>query len=339
MKVVTFGEIMLRLSPPGNERFLQARSFDAHFGGAEANVAVALAQWGVSSAFVSAVPDNDLGQACLNTLRGWGVETAFVQRGAGRLGIYFLEHGASQRPSNVIYDRAESAISQLDPASLDWDAIFEGATWFHFSGITPALSESARTAVAEAARTAKERGLTVSCDLNYRKKLWTREQARAAMTELMEHVDVCIANEEDAASVFGIEAQGSDPEAGTLDAPQYEEVARQLVERFGLKAAAITLRLSHSASRNGWSGVVFTDGAATFGRWYVIDVVDRVGSGDSFAAGLIFGFLQGMDPREAVEFAAAAGCLAHSVPGDFGVFSREEVESLVKGGGSGRVRR
>lgn len=339
VRVVTFGEIMLRLSPPAPQRFPQARSFDVHFGGAEANVAVALAQWGVASRFVSAIPDHDLGQACVNALRGWGVDTAFVRREPGRLGVYFLEHGASQRPSNVIYDRAESVFARLDPADLDWDAVFEGADWFHFSGITPALSATALEAAARGASAARERGVTVSCDLNYRRKLWSPARAREAMTELMRHVDVCLANEEDAASVFGIAAADSDPERGKVEAARYEEVARALVDRFGLRAAAITLRQSHSASRNGWSGMLVADGQTVFSRTYAVDVVDRVGAGDSFAAGLILGLLEERAPQETVEFAAAAGCLAHSVPGDFGIFSRDEVETLARGQGTGRVRR
>ncbi len=339
MRVVTFGEIMLRLSPPGHQRFLQAHTFEAGFGGAEANVAVALSQLGVAARFVSAVPSNDLGEACIRELRGWGVDTSFVLRGAGRMGIYFLEHGASQRPSNVIYDRAGSAISELDPAALDWDAILDGATWFHFSGITPALSENARQAVSEGAQAAKRLGATVSCDLNYRKKLWSREQAEATMSDLMEHVDVCLANEEDAESVFGVCAQGAHVEAGKIDPSKYRDVGRQLADRFGLRAVGISMRESHSASRNGWSGMLYANGRAFFSQRYEIDVVDRIGAGDAFAAGLIFGFQQRMDAQATIEFAAAAGCLAHSVPGDFGVFTHEEVENLLKGGGSGRVSR
>lgn len=325
--VVTLGEIMLRLSPPAPQRFLQAHSYTAGFGGAEANVAVALSQWGLPVRFVSAVPDTELGMASVNALQGWGVETSFVLKSAGRMGIYFLEHGASQRASKVIYDRAHSAFSQINPECLDWNHILDGATWFHFSGITPALSECARRAVTEGAQSAKKKGITVSCDLNYRKKLWSREQAQAVMTDLMPSVDICMTNEEDAEMVFGIVA------------PDYEEVARQLAGRFGLRAVAITIRESHSASKNGWSGMLYSEEKPYFSRKYEIDVVDRIGTGDAFAAGLIYGLSDGSYTQATLEFAVAAGCLAHTVPGDFGIFSLEEIESLLKGDGSGRVQR
>ncbi len=336
---VAFGEIMLRLSPPGRQRILQANSFDAAYGGGEANVAVTMAQLGVASRFVTALPDGDLGQAAINALRKWGVDTSRVVRSGERLGIYFLEHGASQRPSVVLYDRKGSAVSDVEPAAFDWDEILQGAKWFHFTGITPALSDSAAKATEHAAKAAKRLGLMVSCDLNYRKKLWTRERAEATMSILMKHVDVLIANEEDCESVFGISGEGSDVEGGRIDHGRYEDVANQIKDRFGIGTTAITLRESHSASHNGWSAMLKTGGRSYFSRPMEIDIVDRVGSGDAFAAGLIYAQMKALAPQEAIEFASAAGCLKHSVPGDFNVVSLAEIEALARGGGSGRVQR
>jgi 2-dehydro-3-deoxygluconokinase len=336
---VSFGEVMLRLSPPGHTRLLQAHAFDAVYGGGEANVAVALAQFGVKSRFVTAVPTHDIGQTAINSLRGWGVDTSHIVRFGDRLGIYFLEHGASQRPSNVIYDRKGSAISECDPSAFEWHKALAGAQWFHFSGITPALSGSAAKAVKQAADMAKRLGLTVSCDLNYRSKLWSRDQARETMSALMENVDVLFANEEDCEAVFGITGKGSQVASGKIDHGGYADVAGQLVERFGFRAVAITLRESVSASENGWSGMLLQEAETYFSRRYQIEIVDRVGSGDAFAAGVIYAFLKGMPPQDLIEFGAAAGCLKHSVPGDFNIATVAEIEALVKGGGSGRVRR
>jgi 2-dehydro-3-deoxygluconokinase len=267
------------------------------------------------------------------------VDTTQIIRGGDRLGIYFLETGASKRASTVIYDRANSSISSIDPASLNWDEIFRGASWFHFTGITPALSENAARAALEGAKAAKKAGLTVSCDLNYRKKLWSPEKAQQVMSGLMPHVDYCIANEEDAEKVFGIKASGSQIHEGKIDHSRYVDVAEKLTQRFGFKGVAITLRESFSASRNGWSAMFHTGGKAHFSRKYEIEIVDRVGAGDSFAAGLIYGLFNKQSSQQAVEFAAAASCLKHTIPGDFNLCSLAEIQNLLAGDGSGRVQR
>jgi 2-dehydro-3-deoxygluconokinase len=339
LKAVTFGEIMLRLAAPGYSRFEQADSFTATYGGAEANVAASLAQFGLETYFVTKVPDNPIGRAAVNQLRRYGIKDDYIIRGGSRLGIYFLETGASQRPSQVIYDRERSAMAEARPEEFKWREIFAGAAWFHVTGITPALSDSAAAAVLEACRTAREAGVTVSCDLNYRKKLWPREKAGAVMAEIMPYVDVAVANEEDAANVFGIEAPAAGVEQGVLDEEGYGEVARRLQERFQLKYVGITLRESYSASENGWSGLIFDGSGAYLSRKYRIHVVDRVGAGDSFAAGLIYGLLQRWEPRAVIEFAAAASCLKHTVPGDFNLATVEEVRRLASGDASGRVQR
>ncbi|MCX7824150.1 MAG: sugar kinase [Verrucomicrobiae bacterium] len=335
--VVTFGEIMLRLTPPGFQRILQTSVFEVRYGGGEANVAVSLAMLGRPVAFVTRLPKNDVAQRCINELRAVGVDTSRILRGGERMGIYFLEAGASQRPSTVLYDRAHSAIAGITPDMVDWKAVFAGAKWFHFTGITPALSDSAAETCRAAARTAREMGLTVSVDLNYRKKLWSREKAGAVMGGLMSYADLCIANEEDAESVFGI--KGAEVASGKIEQARYVDVARQLTERFQFKGVAITLRESLSASENGWSGLYYVGGHAHFSRRYHIHVVDRVGGGDSFAAGLIFALLRGDEPQKAVEFAAAASCLKHSVVGDFNYVTLNEVEALAAGDASGRVQR
>jgi 2-dehydro-3-deoxygluconokinase len=339
MKIVTFGEVMLRLATPGALRLNQTSTLEMTFGGGEANVAVSLALFGEESVFVTRLPKNDVADACLQRLRGYGVDTRAILRGGERIGIYFLESGASQRASTVTYDRAHSALSAMDPAAVNWEAIFEGANWFHFTGITPALSERAAQAALEGARAARKLGLTVSCDLNYRKKLWSSERAGNVMGALMAHVDICIANEEDADKVFGIKAGGADLTGGKIDRSRYVEVAAKLTERFGFKGVAITLRESFSASRNGWSCLYFTGGAAYFSRHYDIQIVDRVGGGDAFAAGLIYGLGNTKTPQDAVEFAAAASCLKHSISGDFNLMKLSEVETLLAGDGSGRVQR
>ncbi len=338
-KVVCFGEIMLRLSTPGYSRFIQAGSFDATYGGGEANVAVSLANYGLDSFYVTKLPDNPIGHAALNHLRRFGVRTEHIIRGGERLGIYFLETGASQRPSKVVYDRSHSSISAIQPGEIDWKRVFEGAKWFHFTGITPALSDNAAHATLEAAKTAREMGLTVSCDLNYRKKLWSTEKARSVMGQLIKYVDISIGNEEDAGKVFGIKAQSTDITSGKLNREGYREVAKRLVEEYGLKMAAITLRESYSASDNGWS-VMLYDGSGFFiSRKYKVHIVDRVGGGDSFAGGLIYSLINGYDGQKAVEFAAAASCLKHTIPGDFNHVTAAEVTGLMEGDGSGRVQR
>lgn len=339
MRVITFGEVMLRLAPAGYERFVQADRFTATFGGGEANVAVSLANYGMDAAFVSKLPSNEIGQMAVNSLRKYGVDTSRIVRGGGRIGVYYLEKGASQRASKVIYDRAHSAIAEARPEDFDWDAIFEGAGWFHFTGITPALSDNAARITLAACKAAKRRQVTVSCDLNYRKKLWTKERAQEVMEGLMPYVDVCIANEADAEDVFGIRARGSDAEHGKLDRGGYEEVARALIARFAFKYVAITLRESLSASDNNWSGMLFDGKNVCFGPKYAVHIVDRVGGGDSFGGGLIYALANGYDMQHAIDFAVAASCLKHSVEGDYNLVTADEVESLVRGNASGRVQR
>ena len=337
--VVTFGEVMLRLSPPKGLRFGEVKVFDGMFGGAEANVAVALANFGLNSRFVTALPEHSLGQAAVNALRSFGVDTSSILRFGERVGVYFLEHGASQRPSKVIYDRAGSSVSALGPGQVDWAAAFEGARWFHWTGITPALSSSLAGAVAEAIDVAKSAGLRVSCDLNFRSRLWSREKAAEKMTPLMEHVDVVVCNEEDAEQVFGISAGTSDVSSARLDIEAYHDVARQLVQRFGLDMAAITLRESLSASDNVWSACLFDGKEFLQSKKYPIHVVDRVGGGDAFTAGLIYGLLGRKSARDALEFAAAASCLKQTVTGDFNLATVDEVNTLAKGDASGRIQR
>jgi 2-dehydro-3-deoxygluconokinase len=338
-KIITFGEIMLRLAPEGYRRFVQASSFGATFGGGEANVAVSLANFGMDAAFVTKLPKHELGQAALNSLRGFGVDTSFIVRGGDRVGIYFLEKGASQRPSKVIYDRAHSAIAEAAPSDFDWKTIFSGASWFHFTGISPAISDSAAEITMDACKAAKAAGITVSCDLNYRKNLWTREKAGKVMGKLMEYVDICIANEEDAEAVFAIRAEGTDVNSGKICHEGYEQVAKTLTERFGFAQTAITLRESISASDNNWGAMLYREGTGYFSKTYAVRIVDRVGGGDSFAAGLIYGISSAMGPRETLEFAAAASCLKHSIEGDFNQVSPEEVKKLAGGDASGRVQR
>jgi len=335
--VVTFGEIMMRLATPGYLRFSQAPHLELTYGGGEANVAVSLANYGLETQFVTRLPKNDMAQRAINELRGMGVGTGRIVRGGERMGIYFLESGASQRASKVTYDRAHSAISGIKAGDVDWDAAFAGAKWFHWTGITPALSDSAAVVPREACEAAKRHELTISTDLNYRKKLWSRERAGQVMGGLMEFVDVCIANEEDAESVFGI--KGAEVTSGQIEHGQYEDVARQLTERFQFKQVAITLRESFSASHNGWSAMLYTGGKGHFSRRYDISIVDRVGGGDSFAGGLIYALLRGDGPEAAINFAVAASCLKHSVSGDYNRVTLEEVETLAKGDASGRVQR
>jgi len=330
---------MLRLAPEGYYRFAQARSFGATYGGGEANVAVSLANFGIDAAFVTKLPKHEIGQAAVNSLRQFGVDTSQIVRGGNRVGIYFLEKGASQRPSKVIYDRAGAAIAEAVSADFNWNAIFEGASWFHFTGITPALSANTAAITFEAVKAAKEKGLTVSCDLNYRKNLWSKEKAGEVMGALMPFVDLCIANEEDAADVFGIHAQDTDVTSGSISHEGYKEVARSLIDRFHFKQVAITLRESISANDNNWAAMYCTGGQFYFSKKYAMHIVDRVGGGDSFGAGLIYASLKGFGPQESVEFAVAASCLKHSIEGDFNQVSVDEAQKLAGGDASGRVQR
>lgn len=338
-KIVTFGEIMLRLTPHGYYRFFQDSQLQATFGGGEANVAVSLANYGMDSAFVTKLPAHAIGQGAVNTLRALGVDTSKIVRGGDRVGIYFLEKGASQRGSVCIYDRAHSAIQDAMPCDFDWDKIFEGAEWFHFTGITPALGPNLVEICQEACVAAKSHGVKVSCDLNYRGKLWTREQARVAMSRLCQYVDICIANEEDAKDVFGIEAGDSDITGGRLNKENYKTVAKQLMEQFGFEMVAITLRTSISASDNDWAGMLYDGKQYSFSRGYRLHVVDRVGGGDSFGGGLIYSLLKGKSTQETIEFAVAASALKHSIEGDFNRVSVAEVEKLAGGDASGRIQR
>jgi len=340
-KIITFGEIMLRLKAPGSERLLQSPALEATFGGGEANVAVGLARFGMDAAFVSLIPPNRIGDACLAELRKQGVDTSRVIRKGKRLGIYFLEAGANQRPSVVIYDRAHSAIAEAVRGEIPWDGIFAGAGWFHITGITPAISESAALVSLEAVRKARESGLTVSCDLNYRKNLWKYgRMAQEMMTEIVQYADVVMANEEDCQMALGISAD-SNVESGEVEADHYRRLTDRVLEQFtDLRKIAVTLRESHSADHNGWSAVLNNREEFLVSRKYeILNIVDRVGTGDSFAAGLIYGLQALKADREALEFAAAASCLKHSLPGDLPLLSLEEVQGLVGGSGSGRVQR
>lgn len=338
-KVITFGEIMLRLATPGYKRIIQADSFDVTYGGGEANVAVSLANYGLDAYFVTKLPDNEVGESCRNYIRRFGAKTDYIKMDGDRLGIYFLETGASQRPSVVVYDRADSAIAKVKPGEFDWQTIFKDADWFHFTGITPAISKSAAEASLEAVKAAKAAEVTVSCDLNYRKKLWTQQKAQETMTKLMDYVDVLIANEEDAEKVFDISAQNTDVHAGEINTEGYRQVAKKLIDRFEFEKVAITLRESYSASDNGWSAM-FYDGKQYYeSKKYDIRIVDRVGGGDSFCGGLIYGLIEAMEPDRALNFAVAASCLKHTIHGDFNLISKKEVENLMDGDGSGRVQR
>ena len=334
-KVVTFGELMLRLAPENYLRFVQSDKYEATFGGAEANVSVSLANYGVDVAFVSKLPTHEIGQSAVNSLRKFGVDTTKIVRGGERVGIYYCEKGASQRPSKVIYDRAYSSIAMAKKGDFDWDKIFDGVEWFHFTGITPALSDEVAEICVEACKKAKEKNITISCDLNFRKKLWTKENAGKVMSELCD----CIANEEDAKDVFGIEADNTDIYGGKLDREGYISVAKKLTDRFNFKGVAITLRESKSANDNDWSGMLYTNGEAVFSKKYSMHIVDRVGGGDSFGGGLIYSLLNGFAPQQAIEFAVAASCLKHSIEGDYNLVSVAEVQNLAGGDASGRVQR
>ena len=338
-KVVTFGELMLRLAPEGYLRFVQSDKYEATFGGAEANVAVSLANYGMDVAFVTKLPAHEIGQAAVNSLRKFGVDVSKIIRGGERVGIYYCEKGASQRPSKVIYDRAYSSISMAKKGDFDWASIFEGVEWFHFTGITPALSDSVAELCMEACKEAKKRGITISCDLNFRKKLWSKEKACEVMSRLCCYIDYCIANEEDAKDVFGIEAENTDIYGGKLNREGYISVAKQLTDKFDFKGVAITLRESKSANDNDWSGMLYMGGEAYFSKKYSMHIVDRVGGGDSFGVGLIYSLMNGYDEQSAIEFAVAASCLKHTIEGDYNMVSVAEVQNLAGGDASGRVQR
>ena len=338
-KIVTFGEIMLRLAPEGYTRFLQTDKMQATFGGGEANVSVSLANYGMDSVYVTKLPKNAIGQAAIDSMRYFGVDTTKIVRGGDRIGVYYMEKGASQRGSVCIYDRAHSAIADASRSDFDWDAIFEGVDWFHFTGITPALGGELVAICEDACLAAKAKGITISCDLNYRGKLWTREQAREAMTKLCKYVDVCISNEEDAKDVFGIEAENTDIYGGKLNHDGYKSVAKQLADKFGFEKVAITLRSSMSASDNDWAGMLYDGENYCFSKSYHLHIVDRVGGGDSFGGGLIYALLAGKSTQDAIEFAVAASALKHSIEGDYNRVTISEVEKLAGGDGSGRVQR
>lgn len=338
-KVVTFGEIMLRLQTYDNQRIMQATGFDATFGGGEANVAVSLAMYGHEAHFITKLPDNLIGNLCISELRKYGLETKHIARGGERLGVYYVEKGASQRASTVTYDRKYSSISTASSEDFDWEKIFDGADWFHFTGITPALSEECAARCEEALIAAKKLGITVSCDLNFRKKLWTSEQAGKVMGGLMKYVDVCIANEEDAEKVFGIKASETDITSGELSDAGYRDVAKQLADRFGFSHVAITLRESISASINNWSALLYDGKEYYKSKKYHINIIDRVGGGDSFGGGLIYAMLEKYSMQDTIDYAVAASCLKHSIQGDFNIVSVSEVLNLMKGDGSGRVQR
>lgn len=341
MRVVSFGEILLRLAAPGYTRLFQHNSLETSFCGGEANVAVSLSKFGLDSIFVTKLPENDIAEASVGTLRYFGVDISKIIYGHGRMGMYYLEKGASQRASKVIYDREYSAIALAKMKDFDWESIFEGADWFHWTGINPALSDNVAEICLEACKVAKQLGLTVSCDLNYRNNLWSTQKAKSVMDHLMEYVDVCIANEEDAEKVLGIKAPNSDVQAGNLSEFGYEYVSKEISRRYGCKYVAITLRKSYSASDNGWSAMIYDriNEKVSFSKEYQIHIVDRVGGGDSFTAGLIYGLISGQDSKDAVEFATAASCLKHSIEGDFNRVSVDEVKKLLNGSEGGRIVR
>lgn len=340
-KIITFGEIMLRLSPPGFERLLQSPSLVATFGGGEANVAVSLAQFGLESWFVTRLPRNPIGDAAIRALRAEGVHTGAIARGGDRVGIYYAESGASQRASVVVYDRARSAISEMTPGTIDWKSVFTGASWFHVTGITPALGATAVACTTDALAAARQAGARVSVDLNFRKKLWTESAAQAVMRPMMKSVDVVIANEEDIQSVLGFSVAGADVIGGHLDVNAYRAVAERITRELGPSIVAITLRESISASDNGWSAVLWDSASNQFhqSQRYDLRLIDRIGGGDSFAAGLIYGLMTRRTAADSLRFAVAASALKHSLPGDFNRVSVEEVDRLAAGDASGRVQR
>lgn len=338
-KVVCFGEIMGRLNPEGYLKILQAKNLELSFAGGEANVAVSLANYGLNASFVSKMPLNDISKSAIRNLKSYNVDTKDMVYGGERLGLYFVEKGASQRPSKVIYDRKYSSIATARREDFDWKSIFKGAEWFHFTGITPALSEELPSICMDACQYARKQGITISCDLNYRQNLWTGEKAGQVMSRLMKYIDVCIANEEDAEKVFGIKAPNTDIKQGKLDQEGYEYVAKTICERFHCQKAAITLRGSISANDNNWAGMLYADGQSYFSKNYLIHIVDRVGGGDSFGGALIYALIQGYENQKAIEFAVAASCLKHTVEFDFNQMTVEDVSKLMAGDASGRVQR
>jgi 2-dehydro-3-deoxygluconokinase len=341
-KVITMGEIMLRLSTPNNEKFIQADEFDVCYGGGEANVAVSLANYGHDAEFVTAVPDNEIGECAVAALRKYNVGTKHIAKCGERLGIYFLETGSAMRASKVVYDRAHASISTATAADFDFDKIFEGADWFHFTGITPAVSDAAAVLTEEALKAAKKHGVTVSVDLNFRKKLWSSEKAQKVMTNLMQYVDVCIGNEEDAELVLGFKPGNTDVTSGDLELAGYKDIFEQMVAKFNFKYAVSSLRVSHSASDNGWSACIYNGETKEFyhsKEYRISPIVDRVGGGDSFAAGVICGLVDGKEFKSALEYGVAASALKHTIPGDFNLVSRKEVDALAGGDASGRVQR
>ena len=341
-KIVSFGEIMLRLSTLGFTRFVQAQDLNITYGGGEANVSVSLANYGMESFFVTKLPKHEIGQSALNHLRRFGVNIDYIVRGGERIGIYFLESGASQRSSKVIYDRANSAIAGIKKGEIDWTMVFKNTDWFHWTGITPAISQDVREVLTDACIVAKKMGIMISCDLNFRAKMWTKKEAQSIMVPLMEYVNVCISNEEDAEKSLGLKAGKTNVEKGQIDQDGYFLLAQTLKQKYNFDSVAITLRESFSASRNGWSALLLDNRDCSVpyrSKKYDIEIVDRVGGGDSFASGLIYGLLNKSNTKEALEFAVAASCLKHSIPGDFNLVSLEEVEKLLKSGGSGRVER
>lgn len=339
-KLVFFGELMMRLSTKRYERIVQAREFEVSYSCAEANPAVALASYGVGCSLVSSVPDNAVGQACVNFMRQYGLNLDHVKKNGFRLGIYFVENGAAQRPSTFLYNRQGSSITELRSGDIDWDAVFDGKDWFHFTAITPAVADSVAELVKEACVVARKKGLTISCDLNFRRKLWSPEKARSVMGELLQYADVVFTNEEEAATVFGIAARESNVRAGEISRHGYEDVAIQLCERFKLKFVSITLRESLSATANNWSGMLYDGSRFYASRKYHIDfIVDRIGGGDAYSAGILYGLLTGQDLQETVEFAAAASCLKHTIHGDVNLVGFDEVLALIASGGSGRIER
>ena len=340
VKVVTFGEVMLRLATMRRERFTQAREFEVTYGGGECNVAVSLAQFGLDATFVTAIPDNDIGQACINYIRQFGVDTSKILRQGLRLGTYYLESGASMRASKVVYDRAASSIAEIQPGDIDWEKVFDGADWFHFTGITPAISKNAAESCVEAAKAAKLLGLTVSADMNYRKNLWSPEDAQATMIPMMQYVDISIGNEEDAEKCLGIAAEGVDVTTGEIDPNAYRSVVEELISKFGFQKVAITLRESQSADDNDWSAIYFDGTDILVGKKYPVRIVDRVGGGDSFCAAMIYGLNQaGWGSRQVLDFAVAASAMSHTFHGDFNLVSVQVVMSVAGGDTSGRVQR
>lgn len=339
MRVVTFGELMLRLQPYNFLRFVQADSYEASYGGGEANVAVSLSNFGLDTDFVSILPDNEIGQAGINSLRRYGVGTKFIVRKGDKCGIYFLEKGASQRASKVIYDRKYSSFYFAQKDDFDWEKIFKDASWFHVSGITPAVNTPLEDITLQAVMAAKKMGLTVSLDLNYRSKLWSKESANNCLSKIAKYVDVCIGNEEDASDVFSITSKKSNVDKGVLDKESYKDVAKQLMDKFKFKKVAITLRTSLSASENKWSGMLYDGKDYCFSKEYLLHIVDRVGGGDSFSAGLIYSLLNNFSSSDAIEFAVAASCLKHSLEEDYNLETVDEINKIIESGGSGRVQR